>query len=164
MIADLKLNGVSLDVILLCETWLNVNNDSLISIDGYTCLTKHRTNGKTGGGLAIYVKTEYNPMVMDLSKSSIDGICESLFVGATVNKREYVFGEIYRIPNTNTDKFNTFLQEILPKLKNKKVILGSDQNLDLLKASAHAPTNRFLNAILDNNLIPTILRPTRVTH
>ena len=35
--------------------------------------------------------------------------------------------------------------------------------MDLLKLNKHAPTNRFLNANLSLNLVPTITRPTCIT-
>lgn len=164
LLFDLKQSGVVVDAILLCETWLNDLNDSLISIDGYTCLTKHRTGGKTGGGPAIYVLSEYNPAPIEIANGSLDGVYESMFVSATVNKKELILGEIYRVPNSLQDPFNNYIKQTLPQFRNKNLILGADQNLDLLKAFSHHQTNRFLNTILENNLIPTILKPTRVTH
>ena len=37
-----------------------------------------------------------------------------------------------------------------------------DHNLDLLKSDKHAPTCKFLDALLDANMLPTITRPTRI--
>ena len=44
------------------------------------------------------------------------------------------------------------------------VVIGLDHNLDLLKSSMHTQTQQFLEVTLENNLIPTITKPTRVTH
>ena len=46
---------------------------------------------------------------------------------------------------------------------NKQIILGLDHNLDLLKCNSHAPTQKFLDILLVNELLPTITRPTRIT-
>ena len=38
-----------------------------------------------------------------------------------------------------------------------------DQNLDWLKSHIHSQTETFLENALNANLIPTIMRPTRIT-
>ena len=43
-------------------------------------------------------------------------------------------------------------------------MIGIDHNLDFLKSSTHTPTHQFIDEILDLGLIPTITRPTRITH
>ena len=43
-----------------------------------------------------------------------------------------------------------------------ELILGMDQNLDLLKSDKHVNTRNFLDTILDNGLWPVIMRPTRI--
>jgi hypothetical protein len=48
--------------------------------------------------------------------------------------------------------------------EHKELIIGSDQNLDYLKIDTHNNTAKLLDICLNNNLIPTITRPTRVTH
>ena len=42
-------------------------------------------------------------------------------------------------------------------------MIGLDHNLDLLKETKHAPTERFISANLSLGLVPTITRPTRIT-
>ena len=42
-------------------------------------------------------------------------------------------------------------------------MIGLDHNLDLLKSTKHAPTDRFISANLSLGLVPTITRPTRIT-
>eukprot|EP00918_Siedleckia_nematoides_P106344 GHVU01232093.1.p1 GENE.GHVU01232093.1~~GHVU01232093.1.p1 ORF type:complete len:100 (-),score=3.31 GHVU01232093.1:85-384(-) len=39
-----------------------------------------------------------------------------------------------------------------------------DQNMELKKINNHASTSDFLDINLNNSIIPTILRPTRITH
>ena len=42
------------DVLMITETWLN--ETSKADIDGYKCYRQDRANGKTGGGVCIYVR------------------------------------------------------------------------------------------------------------
>ena len=44
------------------------------------------------------------------------------------------------------------------------MILSMDHNVNLLKIIKHKQTAEFLESILDLNLIPTIMRPTRITN
>ena len=38
-----------------------------------------------------------------------------------------------------------------------------DHNLNLLKSNSHTSTQKFLDIIISNRLLPTITRPTRIT-
>ena len=49
------------------------------------------------------------------------------------------------------------------QLSNHELILGMDQNIDLLKSNEHTSTRKFLDLILDSGLWPVITRPTRIT-
>ena len=49
------------------------------------------------------------------------------------------------------------------QLTNHELILGMDQNIDLLKSNEHTNTRKFLDIILDSGLWPVITRPTRIT-
>ena len=42
----------------------------------------------------------------------------------------------------------------------KELILGMDQNIDLLKSKRHEATGKFLDTILSLKLWPVITRPT----
>ena len=76
-----------------------------------------------------------------------------------------VLGSIYRPPNTSVPNFINSYTEICQKLSSfKHVVIGLDHNLDLLKSSKHSQMQQFLEATLEYNLIPTITKPTRVTH
>ena len=44
------------------------------------------------------------------------------------------------------------------------MILGMDHNMDLIKSSEHKLTQQFLDDLLNNDVLPTITRPTRITH
>ena len=92
-----------------------------------------------------------------------EGIFESCFIELT--KSKLIIGEIYRIPNTCEADFLSDYQIIMNKIKseNKKLIIGTDQNLDLIKYDIHPNTSKFLDINLSSGLLPSILRPTRIT-
>ena len=45
----------------------------------------------------------------------------------------------------------------------KELLLGMDHNMDLLKSEAHTQTRKFLETLHDENLLPAITRPSRIT-
>ena len=64
-------------------------------------------------------------------------------------KRNLIIGEIYRIPNTNEIKSIERYETILNKLSNTKqeILIGTDQNIDLLKINDKQNTADFLNVL-----------------
>ena len=38
-----------------------------------------------------------------------------------------------------------------------------DHNLDLLKCAIHRPTENFMEMLLENGMIPSIMKPTRIS-
>ena len=53
--------------------------------------------------------------------------------------------------------------KLLNKEKNKEIILGMDHNMDLLKSNTHPETQEFIDTNSDNNILPCITRPTKIT-
>ena len=66
---------------------------------------------------------------------------------------------MYRVPGPNKKTFINNLDEIYGKIEmeTKSIIIGTDQNLDLLNASRNNKTQDFCNMNLGHGLIPTIL-------
>ncbi len=89
--------------------------------------------------LGIYIREGISFKIRDISLF-IEGEYESLFVEAT-----YIIGEIYRGPNPNVNWSLERLSEVLEKLKycNLNVIVGTDQNFDLLKVNCPRPSNEL---------------------
>ena len=72
---------------------------------------------------------------------------------------------VYPIPQYQTLLTITNQFEIRYQLRKKKtVIIGTDQNLDYLQIMKHKLTEEFFEVNILNELIPTILLPTRVNH
>ena len=75
-------------------------------------------------------------------------------------------GATYRIPNTDETFFINKYEEITKIMSEeiKKLIIGNDQNLDFIKLTQHTLTENFLELNLSSCIIPTITKPTRITH
>ena len=73
----------------------------------------------------------------------------------------------YRPPNTSTLDFIDGYENILKNMTNHKhtnSVIGIDHNLDFIKHNKHNPTQLYLTQNLDYHMVPTITRPTRITH
>ena len=92
---------------------------------------------------------------------------ESVYIDITTcSGRQIRIGSIYHSPNTDVAKLLEHIEmvNVQTQLKpNHELIIGMDQNLDLLKSEEHANTRKIFDTILDNNLWPVITQPTRVT-
>ena len=154
------------DVLLLCETFLNEKNFDKFNFQNYNLLSECRKN-KAMGGVSIMIRTSLK--YFDRSDLNIfeEGKFESIFIEVPrQNGPNVIFGEVYRVPGTNESDFLRNYQMIVDKVRSesKKLIIGTDQNLDYLKLKKHGNTMKFFEQNLTNNLIPSILIPTRVTH
>lgn len=171
-IEDLKLllekldeQKCQIDLIMLCETFLTDLNSNKYKIDGYTLVELHRSKMRQGG-VAIFVRNGLNFRVRDDLNLFDEGFFESIFIEITMPKRNLIAGEIYRVPNTSEQSFLAKYEQLIGKInkENKSTIISTDQNLDYLKIDKHSNTNKFLDINLGFGLLPTITKPTRITH
>ena len=93
---------------------------------------------------------------------------ESTYVEMTTKcGKRIILGSVYKSLNTNDEKLKTHLTEVCIKIKqekyNKELVVSMDHNMDLLKSHEHCCTQQFLDILLNNDLIPTITRLTRIT-
>ena len=157
--------NVHIEFILLCETFLNNNNQHLYQIEGYKLETRNRgTNSK--GGVAIFIRNDIPYKRRNDIEINVDGEFESIFLETTGQKSKTIVGEIHRIPNTPEIEALNHYEHVLNKLQTEtaKIILGSDMNFDLLKIEKHRNTCALLDIFLTAGLIPMINKPTRVVH
>ena len=132
-------------IVLLCEIWLNKETEALVSFDNYKFYSNPRKS-RIGGGVAILTnKSLQSRPRPDLHVESIH--LEHIVVELKTDRDNILLVSGYRLPNAN---YNVFIKEYiallkkLNKLKQHKIILGIDHNLDLLKAHLHKQTNQFL--------------------
>ena len=137
----------------------------MINIPNYLYIGKHRKN-KRGGGVGILI---HNSLTFkerpDITIPTTSDL-ETMFVDIKTNRGNLIVGSMYRPPHTNEKQFVTDYGLLLKKLKMEKntdILIGMDHNMDLLKMSKHKQTQKFLDLNLDEDLLPTITKPTRIT-
>ena len=93
---------------------------------------------------------------------------ENLWVEIVKSTGEkFVVSVIYRHPNGNVTNFSKKFEHSLDTLNHDRTvthkIITGDFNIDLIKFNHHTTTEEYLEMLLQNNFLPTILLPTRVT-
>ena len=89
-----------------------------------------------GDGLSILVKRSLRTKIRkDLSLNE-PGLVESTFIELEIpSKHNIVLGSLYRIPNRQNKEFNCIYKKLINDWAiNKDLVIGIDQNLDLLKS------------------------------
>ena len=153
------------EVIILNETWLKDSDTNRIKINNYVFKGKPREN-KKGGGVGFLIRTNviYRQR-HDLELNEPTPSCEHSCIEIKGNKKNIIISSMYRPPNTNVNDFLTKFKAILDNIKcsGLESIIGLDHNLDLLKQALHTKTQEFLECILDQNMLPTVTKPTRIS-
>ena len=163
LLNDIK-NDIRVDVAMLVETWLNKNNGKRVKIAGYQFYGFHRKH-KKGGGVGFLISQELQCRIRkDLCLNVPD--FESMALEIRTNNDSLFACTIYRPPNSKEKEFIKHYRKLLGKFRDTqldKLIIGLDHNLDLKHHTRHPPTKEFIDINLDNNLMPTITKPTRIT-
>ena len=132
------------------------------------------SNTNAGGGVGVFVDDKYESEMVDRLSIFIPHVFESVTVRVNISKNKFILVcNIYR-PNTGPSAgvkiFNEYLGELLEKINNdsllknhEDLILAGDFNIDLLKANVHQDSGNYLDILLNNNIYPTISKPTRIT-
>ena len=156
-----------IDVILLCGTHLNKFTTQLVNIPGYTLTSISRLLSK-GGRTVILVRSEAPYACrLDLEKFCEKEL-ESTYIEITAkNGKQIILESLYRSLNTDVKLLFNYLEDTISKVNQEKdakeLVYGMDHNLDLLKAHIHTQTQKFLDILLEHNLLPTITRPSQIT-
>ena len=162
MLYTLCEKGIKLDCILLCETFLRDANSHYYNLNGYNLVTRNRRNSN-GGGVCIYIRDTIQFKLRDDIAIFNEGEFELILIETTDNS--VIIGEMYRVPNTSVQLSLERYEQIMSKLTGTKpVIIGTDQNFDFLKIGTHVHIEELLNTYPSSYLLPTINKPTRITH
>ena len=123
-------------LIFICETPIRYKPLLNVNKDGYSFM--HKPSPTQARGVGIYVRNDIRVKRNDYFDLNLKG-CEDLWIDVELNcsKNQYLFGEIYRHPNS---KVNNFLQELNIKLslitqKSKKCIIMGDININIIEKS-----------------------------
>ncbi|XP_065672152.1 uncharacterized protein LOC136089977 [Hydra vulgaris] len=90
----------------ITETWFQ--NSSIVQIEGYRVYNKNRSDGRKGGGVALYI--ENNLTSYEISIGNQDSKVEQIWAVVVIMNIKYLIGCIYR-PNEQID-MNDFRQVI----------------------------------------------------
>ena len=153
------------DVVILNETWLKDSDTNRIRINNYAFKGKPRLN-KKGGGVGFLIRTDViHRHRHDLELSEPTPSCEHSCIEIKGDTKNIIISSMYRPPNTDVNDFLNKFKSILYNIKRTGLesIIGLDHNLDLLKQAVHARTQEFLECILDQNMLPTVTKPTRIS-
>jgi hypothetical protein len=157
--------GLSIDFILICETFLTSLNAEFYQLPGYKFIHKCRSTINCGG-VGMYIRNDIHFKLRDDIALFCEGEFESIFIETTYGDKSAIVGEVYRIPSSNEllslNRFETITEMI--KNINRHVIIGTDQNFDYLKIHSHKNTADLLNQFFSCGLVPCITKPTRITH
>ena len=170
MIAYLQLLNVKFDCICLSEVW-TTNLDLYQSIfEDYIPFFAEPVDTNVGG-VAMFIKNKYKICerkefkILSSSKVKVD----DLGIEITNNfGTKCIVSVVYRHPRGNIHElFTEQLETSLSKIENDRTIkhstLTGDFNIDLIKFDLNNNTNEYLNTVIKNGFIPTVLLPTRVT-
>ena len=153
-----------IDILSINETKLDSTvHDSDVYIPGFEIVRKdRRVNGRKGGGVCIYLRTNLNYRIRD---DLINDDLECLIVEISKPRSSaFLVGTWYRPPNSPLECFNEF-ENVIDKIdaENKELYILGDVNCNLLpEASAHISSH--LTNIFDiYDLSQLITEPTRVT-
>ena len=121
-------------------------------------------NIRKEGGVAILISENLNYKLRpDLEISS--EVYEHCIVEVKLKTENIICCSGYRAPNTDTEVFLKEYEKIVENINsiNKtKVVIGLDHNL--LNYVKHHPTREFVCINENNNLVPGITKPTRITN
>ena len=169
LLQDLGKKNSSMDVVLLCETFLTKKTIGMVNVAGYTHVGNYR-NTKKGGGVSILIKDGISYRRRQDLDVFQEGETESVFIEIlSKSGKTIIIGSMYRPPNTDITQFSTnicTITSLARKTKGKccpEIIIGMDHNIDLLKGSCHNTTQQFITDLSNIDLLPTITRPTRIT-
>ena len=166
LLHELDRRNSTVDILLLCETFLNKKTERMVNIPGYTLLCNSCLCNK-GGGTCILVcsNIKYNKH-KDL-EVNVERKLEITYIEVTAKSgQKFRIGSLYRAPNTNPEPFSSHVHNIADtvhaKKGNKSLILGMDHNMDLLMSACHHATSNFLDGLVNREIYPTITRPTHI--
>lgn len=152
-----------LDVIGVCETWLNSSIDnSEVSIPGFRLYRKDRNDVREGrgGGVLIYVKDTLRSCLCDKMN---DEKCEAIFIKILCSNFDLLIGNCYRSPVCPQQEFESLLK-LFCEIKDTRVLIMGDFNFpginwEMLSSDAHG--ERFLAVVQDLLWHQHVLMPTR---
>ena len=164
ILSQAESSGTYTDLIMISETHSSTQKDELAHLNGYNFFSKNRENS-SGGGVGIYVRHTFNVTCRDDLTSGYTSF-ELVILETKIGRKNYLLVEIYRPPSSSIRTFLTEYNQLLKVLNQQKceLVIGGDFNIDLLKIENCIYSREFFECNLDNKILSTISKPTRITH
>ena len=158
------------DVIILSEC--HIQKDEVLNTDlhnkfpllGYNMFYIKST--QRFGGVVVYIKETLNAVYMNNFTQS-NHLCDSIFLKVAEKESEIIIAGFYSFCHPKRkDSFTEFIENQLSdkSFKNKKIIIGGDMNICLLKSTLPGAEMNYLNTLLNFDLEQHIFYPTRIQH
>ena len=167
------LNCLKLKFDIICLT--EIRTTAIGILDKYfpkyhTYIDNPKTTKGAKGGVAILLRKskfkEINNIKFNLKNNCSCKKCviENIWLSFKINNQKVIIGGVYRHPHGEADHFNVALNNIISNIDdNTLAIILGDINIDLLTED-DAKRNQYLNNFFENNFIPCITLPTRITY
>ena len=128
----------------------NGDDFSLFKLPGYAVYNVNRQH-KKGGATALFIRNEIQHSYLDGLSYSIEDCFEVVTIQINVKHgQDMVVACLYKPPNVRINAFLEHFTEYLHKIKNKKVFICGDFNIDLLKTDNDYDTGNFLNVMFSH--------------
>ena len=153
------------DVIYFTESWLSDATKDLCVIDGYNAYHSLRKDGRSGGGITVFVSNIYSVNVL-LSSTVCQPDIESLFLSIEYRGKTLISGAIYKPPNVLYDVFECAFLRLLSfiDLPSSSCVICGDFNIDFIQCDDDYVSRNFLNLLNTMSLVPLISKPTRISN
>ncbi|CAM5095768.1 unnamed protein product [Natator depressus] len=151
------------DVIGITETWWDNSHDWSTVVGGYKLFRKDR-QGRKGGGVALYVREQYDGSELRYETTEKP---DSLWVKfkSVSNKGDVVVGVCYRPPDQEDEVDEAFFRQLMEVTTLQALVLMGDFNHPDIcwesNTAVHRQCRKFLENVGDNFLVQVLEEPTR---
>jgi len=156
---------VSFDIICLSEIWsTNLLLFSCILLDYEFNFDLPKAGIVGGVGLFTHKSLKIKLRNDLYINSSSNNKIENIWMEVSKSNKKFIIGCLYRHPNSFISDFCQLIETPLCKINKCKYpcILLGDINVDMLKFSASPAVCDYIDCLISNNFLPTLLFPTRV--
>ena len=162
--AEMRRWGIKWDMVGLAETWLDIESEKLVAVQGYNVVCASRKK-KAGGGVALLLREGLVFKERSDLNVFLEGDVESLFIELIREggKKNAIVGVVYRPPSGNVAAFKEQMGQVLSKIGRKEAYIMGDFNIDLLKSHTHQQSSDFLEGFYSGGFYPVVSLPTRIT-
>ena len=150
--------------IVFTETWLTEERDKSFTIPGFYSFDLYRN--QYGGGLKLYIKNCFKARLLN-NFTVLNDLSEILTIELSLCNCKFLLMVVYHPPSSSSTKNFEFVDLFTFYLKSLlelgiPLIVSGDMNLNLLNPSNLTYIDIYINNLLEQNMRPTITRPTRV--